>query len=350
MRQQLGPRAQEALLGVGVREQAERAAPTDDRQHFELAADTHEVRHGRVPGLVGRDDALLVLGVLDRVREADLLGELGRLDVGPIHRVATVAQRPHQRLVEEVLDHDRRVAEGERRELVAPLLLVELGDVRLLLDVVVDDLAPTGPARHVEMDRAVEPAGAQQRRVERRGTVGRADDEDVRRHRRPLVDLEARGQESVDLRDGPARDLLALGGLVEGLQLDEQLVDDAGETFSEPTRLTMRSSWRASGFVVHSRPRHSDRVDLLDEPDRATLLARRLAQLLEEVGDLAVGLAEVRRLDRARGDEQERHAGLTRHGLGHVRLAGARAGPRRGWPGAGCPPSARGRSCRRGTG
>ena len=83
------------------------------------------------------------------LREPDLLGELRLLDVGPLHRLAPVAQAPDERLVEEVLDHHRRVAERHRGELVAPLVLVELGDVRLLVQVVVDDLAPArrGPGR-----------------------------------------------------------------------------------------------------------------------------------------------------------------------------------------------------------
>ena len=133
-----------------------------------------------MPGLVGRDRALLFLGVLDGLLETDLLGHLRLLHVVPVHRRAAVAQRPHERLVEEVLDHDGRVPEGHRRELVAPLFLVELGDVRLLVDVVVDDLAAPGTARDVEVDRPVEASRPHERGVEVGGAVGRGDHEDVR--------------------------------------------------------------------------------------------------------------------------------------------------------------------------
>ena len=69
---------------------------------------------------------------------------------------------------------------------------------------------------------------------------------------------------------------------------------------------------------------HGDRVDLLDEADRAALGAGHLAQLLEVRADLARGRAVVHRLERRGGHEEERHAGLARHGLGQVGLAGAR--------------------------
>ncbi len=66
-----------------------------------------------------------------------------------------------------------------------------------------------------------------------------------------------------------------------------------------------------------------DRVDLLDEADGATLFARRLAQLLEEVPDLAAGCAVELRLERGGGHEEEGHSGFARHRLRHVRLAGS---------------------------
>ena len=67
---QLGAGARVALLGLGVREQTERVRALDDRQHLELAPDADEVRDDRVAGLVGRDGALLVVGVLDRLLRA----------------------------------------------------------------------------------------------------------------------------------------------------------------------------------------------------------------------------------------------------------------------------------------
>ena len=112
-------------------EQAECVTPLDDREHLELAVLADEVSNNRVARLVRRDDALLFVGVLDRLLQADLLGHFRLLDVAPVHGVAPVTQRPHERFVEQVLDHHRRVPEGHRRERVAPLLLVELGYVRL---------------------------------------------------------------------------------------------------------------------------------------------------------------------------------------------------------------------------
>ena len=50
----------EALLGVGVLQQAERVAPLDDGEHVELAGLAHEVGHGGVPGLVGGHAVALV--------------------------------------------------------------------------------------------------------------------------------------------------------------------------------------------------------------------------------------------------------------------------------------------------
>ena len=59
--EQLGPCPRPALFLVGVREQTERVAALDDRQHFELAVVADEVRDHRVTGFVGRDRALLVV-------------------------------------------------------------------------------------------------------------------------------------------------------------------------------------------------------------------------------------------------------------------------------------------------
>ena len=90
-------------------------------------------------------------------------------------------------------------------------------------------------------------------------------------------------------------------------------------------RSTCAASERVIGSGGHRQAaaRHRDRVDLLDEADRAALLARGLAQRLEVRADLARGGAVVHRLERGRRDEEERHAGLARHRLGEVGLAGA---------------------------
>jgi hypothetical protein len=65
--------------------------------------------------------------------------------------------------------------------------------------------------------------------------------------------------------------------LVKGLQLDEELVDDAGDAFPPATH-------------AHARPGGADGVDLLYKSDRPALLAGRLAQLGEERSDLSVRL------------------------------------------------------------
>jgi hypothetical protein len=68
----------------------------------------------------------------------------------------------------------------------------------------------------------------------------------------------------------------------------------------------------------------ADRVELVDEADRAAVLAGRLAQRPEVVAHLACGGTLQPGLERGRRGEQERHAGLRRERLGGVRLAGAR--------------------------
>ena len=303
----------------------------DDRQHFELAVLPDEVRDGRVPRLVGRDRALLFFGVFDRLLQTDLLGHLRLLDVGPLHRRAPVAQRPHERLVEEVLDHHRRVPEGHCRELVASLFLVELGDVRLLVEVVVDDLAPTRPRLGTS------------KWIERSNRPGRssAGSRSAARFVAAITKMfdgaggcflmrRCVGQAAVRPVDQPAREACGRAvGVVERLQLDQQLVDDARDAFARVRSTTCRpygsllKTLGHAGVRAHAAAGAGDRVDLFDEADRATLFARGLAQLLEVVADLAAGRAVVLRLERGRRHEQERHAGLARHRLRHVRLAGA---------------------------
>ena len=80
----------------------------------------------------------------------------------------------------------------------------------------------------------------------------------------------------------------------------------------------------AAGTDAQAAAGHGDRVDFLDETDRAALAPRRLAQRLEVGADLAGGGAVVHRLERGGRDEQERHAGLPRHRLGQVGLSRAR--------------------------
>ena len=62
--------------------------------------------------------------------------------------------------------------------------------VRLLRQVVLGDRDAVGARRKIEVDGAVEPAGAQQRRVEAVGAVGGGEDQDVGRLR-PAVAVHA---------------------------------------------------------------------------------------------------------------------------------------------------------------
>ena len=47
------------------------------------------------------------IGVSDGLGQAEFLGHAGLLDVGPVHRGPTAPQRPDQRFVQKVLEHDR---------------------------------------------------------------------------------------------------------------------------------------------------------------------------------------------------------------------------------------------------
>ena len=162
-----------------------------------------------------------------------------------------------------------------------------------------------------EVDRAVEPAGPDQRRVEVVLAVGGADDEDVGGDDGRLAQLAAVGQVAVEQVDPGRGEALAPGRGVEGLQLHQQLVDDAGHALGPAA-------------AAHAAPRGADGVDLLDEADGAALSVGVLAQLLEVGADLAVRLAVVHRLEGRGGHEEEGDVGLLGHRLGHEGLAGAR--------------------------
>jgi len=103
----------------------------DDREHLEPAPDPGQVGGHGVPGLVGGHHLLLQRGVGDRLLHADLLRQLGLADVGPAHAVAARPQGPDQRLVEQVLDHHRGVAEGDVGQLGPLGVLVQLPVVGL---------------------------------------------------------------------------------------------------------------------------------------------------------------------------------------------------------------------------
>ena len=180
--------------------------------------------------------------------------------------------------------------------------------MRLLPEVVGDDVG-TGPAsRQAEVDGAVEAPGPDERGVQVVLAVGGADDEHVGGHDGRLAQLAPVGQVAVEHVDPGRGELLPACRRVEGLQLHEELVDDAGDTLGPAT-------------AAHAAPGGTDGVDLLDEADGTALLVGVLAQLLEERADLAVGLSVVHRLEGRGRDEQEGDVGLLGHGLGDEGLA-----------------------------
>ena len=198
-----------------------------------------------------------------------------------------------------------------------------------LLEVVVDDLPPARAAGQVEVDRSVEPARAQEGGIEIVGPVGGPDEQDVRRRRQGLAQPVVRREPPVRPLDHPTAHPLAERGQVERLQLDQQLVDDTGHALVDAARRDVHvrgtvETHRRGAELAHAAARAGDRVDLLDEADRAAFFARGLAQRLEVVADLAAGLAVVHRLERGRRDEEVRDARFLRHRLRHVGLAGSR--------------------------
>ena len=164
-------------------------------------------------------------------------------------------------------------------------------------------------------------------------------------------------QQQVDPPDQPTEHLAHAARLVERLHLHEQLVDahvqvtaaaavvrvhgparrhcSAGSPSRPPQCMWSDSGANAapaSGVgaktvprpVETSRTAAADRVELVDEADRAALLQRDLAQRAEVRADLAGGGALEAGVEGRAGREQERHVGLGRERLRRVRLAGAR--------------------------
>src|SRR5204863_959802 len=98
------------------------------------------------------------------------------------------------------------------------------------------------------------------------------------------------------------------------LHLYEQLVDDPGDALAriaiDPAPIRVGGERVRRRRRTHAAARAGDRVDLLDETDRAAFFGRGLAQFLEVVPDLATRRAVVLRLERRGRHEQERNAGL----------------------------------------
>ena len=222
--------------------------------------------------MVGRDLLLLVAhqpgaalragdDAVDRLLE-DRQGDL--LDAG--------AGGQQRGLVEDVGE----VGTGEAGGTPGDHLQVDTGRDRLALGVYFEDLLAAGhEVGPVDRDLPVEPAGAQQGRVEDVGPVGGGDQDDA------ALDVEA-------------------------VHLDEHLVEGL---------LALVVAAAHAGTAVPA-----DGVDLVDEDD-----GRRVGLgLLEQVADPG-GADTDEHLDEVRaGDRVERHAGLAGDGPGEQRLAGAR--------------------------
>ncbi len=165
-------------------------------------------------GLVDRGRALLVRRVVLADRDARLDGRHRLDDVVPVERRAALGVRVGQRHRADLVDHRRRVAGGDARELVALLLRVEVVLVRDLADVEVEDVAPVLPRRRAEEDVAAHPARAGERGVER-----------LERH--------VAGADEVDLLLARLRRLLAQPHLADPLRDDVERVEERVEAVGD---------------------------------------------------------------------------------------------------------------------
>ena len=86
--------------------------------------------------------------------------------VGAVELAAVVGVRVGQRQRARLVDHRRRVAVGDAGELVARVVGVEVGLVRDLAQVEVEDVAPVLPRGRAEVDVAAHPARPRERRVQ----------------------------------------------------------------------------------------------------------------------------------------------------------------------------------------
>ncbi len=121
------------------------------------------------------------------------------------------------------------------------------------------------------------------------------------------------------------------------------------ENRSQPIGMSKLCIWTSNSFTTPEMP---SRLPLPPMPLRAPPMASNssmnpmapalgaggLAQRLEVRADLLVGLPVVHRLEGAGGHEEERHAGLGRHGLREVRLARAGMSLEQHTPRRGCRP------------
>ena len=157
----------EAVLDLHRLVVAARGAAAADRQPRGEPVLAVQVRADGVPGLVDRGRPRLVLrvGLVDRDAGLDRRHRLD--DVGPLEDLSSLGVRVGERHRADLVDHRRRVAVGDARQLVALLRRVERRVVPDLVHVEVEDVAPVLPRGRAEVDVAAHAAGAHERRVER---------------------------------------------------------------------------------------------------------------------------------------------------------------------------------------
>ena len=165
------------LIGRGGEEcHAHRLAPRLDRHLVEPVLRAAEHAGERVTGLVHRDDLPFAVG---RAETGALLPQQQpvacRLDVPPRHGVRTLARGDDRRFVHQVGEVGPAGLRHQSRE--AAKIHVLRDRHRALGHVQPEDRLPLVHAREPNRYGAVEPAGAEQRRIEVLGAVSGADDQ-----------------------------------------------------------------------------------------------------------------------------------------------------------------------------
>ena len=159
---------------------AERPAPHANREAGRFDALHVDVRRNRVPRLMDGNGACLFLDVLDANGGAGLDRRHRVDDVVPAERVAAVEMGKGQRHGRDLLDHRRRVAVGDARELVASRREVKFRIVGDLAQVEVEDVEPVVGRGRAEPDVPTHASRSRQSRVERvHRDVGRTNEEDL---------------------------------------------------------------------------------------------------------------------------------------------------------------------------
>ena len=145
---------------------AERASALADREpgREDILLEIY-VACGSVAGLVDRDSSRLLLDVLDVLRRPRLDCRHRLDDVAPSKPPAALGMRNRQRHRAALLDHRRRVAVRDPRQLGAASAGVEVGLVVDLVEVEVEDVEPIILGRRAEPDVAAHAAGTDQRRI-----------------------------------------------------------------------------------------------------------------------------------------------------------------------------------------